>query len=809
MKRLLSSLFLSSATLSFANPQGFHPVSGLATCSHPDSTTLEVTASDQSVIEWDSFSIGTNEKTIFVMPNTLATVINKVTGGNMSQILGSIESNGQVYLINPKGVLVGDGAMVNTASFIAASYDIFSDLASSGSVINLGSIKTTTGDVQLLGAQVTNSGTITALSSAQRDGRILLIANEGIVTNTGTLTASGGEVQLLGDKVYLDTNGVIDVSSAGPAGSVILGGTKDNLGSIVGVDATALINANCTVSGDGGTVSLLSTEGTLFLGTITANAGPDYGNGGYVEISSEGELVAEGKVTTYARQGAQGTLLLDPVHVTISNQPDKHYTGTMILAFNPLKQGANINTGSLATFLLSNNVTVDASASGGAPFASITVVDDITWTSSNVLTLQAIGPKGGPISVNGNINGGGNLIMHGKSVILSNTQINAGVSVDIISESDLTMQNASINATSMMDISFTVHGNLNMISSNMNNQGFGDLTGSVEGIALLFGSTGFPSFIQSDAVSLTLSKDLSLIDSFIIGSNTTDIGVLGNLRLTGEMGSSTFIASDQGSLTVNASSIDLSMAALNVNTMSSNLAVNTTGNIQLYNGGKIQNSGTGNVSISCLGTLFVEGGADAGSFIESNTETVVSAKFVSMTGIKSNLAQIITNMGSCVVNATGNSASSIYLNGWSEIVSNGTLDVTADENLHIGQNSTITNTGPSTTTVTANGNLSLLGPLAFIRGGSGGTNINGFDILFGIGSRVRADSGALTITGAQSITLAPNQMPQFTISLLGGSGDLTINLTNPDGYYLKGCGSAVENFGTGMTFQPASYDCCN
>ena len=57
------------------------------------------------------------------------------------------------------------------------------------------------------------------------------------------------------------------------------------------IQAGAKISANATGKGDGGQVTVLSTQSTTMAGTITAKGGPSGGNGGFVEVS--GDAVAD------------------------------------------------------------------------------------------------------------------------------------------------------------------------------------------------------------------------------------------------------------------------------------------------------------------------------------------------------------------------------------------------------------------------------------------------------------------------------------------------------------------------------------
>ena len=129
MRRLLFAttalvpLGLASAT---ANPLGGTVVGGSAAISGTGTANVTVNQNTQNaVINWNSFNIGAGERTQFVQPNSTSTVLNRVTGDvNASQIYGTLNANGRVFLTNPYGVLIGNGAVINTAGFLATSHDI-------------------------------------------------------------------------------------------------------------------------------------------------------------------------------------------------------------------------------------------------------------------------------------------------------------------------------------------------------------------------------------------------------------------------------------------------------------------------------------------------------------------------------------------------------------------------------------------------------------------------------------------------------------------------------------------------------------
>ena len=92
-------------------------------------STMTVVNSPNAIINWQSFSIGQSETVKFLQQSASSAVLNRVVGGQMSEIMGRLTSNGQVFLINPAGILVGAGAVVDTASFFASRCCVVSPCA--------------------------------------------------------------------------------------------------------------------------------------------------------------------------------------------------------------------------------------------------------------------------------------------------------------------------------------------------------------------------------------------------------------------------------------------------------------------------------------------------------------------------------------------------------------------------------------------------------------------------------------------------------------------------------------------------------
>ncbi|MCI0381456.1 MAG: filamentous hemagglutinin N-terminal domain-containing protein [Chlamydiae bacterium] len=145
--------------------------------------------SDKMVINWDNFSIAKNEIVRFIQSSKTDGVLNRVTGNMRSDILGSLQANGKVYLINPHGIWIGPESKIQACGFIASALDLsnedfisgknehfFHVKDSDGKVENFGEISSIDGDVILLGKSVADFGKISV-----EDGSIGLFSTKGLV----------------------------------------------------------------------------------------------------------------------------------------------------------------------------------------------------------------------------------------------------------------------------------------------------------------------------------------------------------------------------------------------------------------------------------------------------------------------------------------------------------------------------------------------------------------------------------------------------------------------------------------------------
>ncbi|MCW0198964.1 MBG domain-containing protein [Sphingopyxis sp.] len=451
---LASSALIPAAVQAQALPTGGSVARGGATIGAPADGAMTITqASDRAVINWQSFSIGEGNRVDIRQPEARSVLLNRVAGDATSTIAGSLNANGQVFLINPNGIQITATGTVRAAGFVASTLDIGDDdfmkgdivvTGRGGRVANAGTIAVVRGGyAALIGGQVDNNGLIhaplgrVALGAGTRatldlagDGFLqvaLPTAAEGGVAMSGRISADGGSVILSAASAVdaarhivnltgvIEARGVggtdgavtltggdirlagaaIDVSGAGGGGGVRIGGDRQGRGALahaqtVDIDAASTIRADATGSGGGGDITIWSDEATRFAGAISAR-GAGAGRGGEAEVSSAGRLDYRG--TADLTGHAFGTLLLDPYDITISSGADSNASG-----FTATGADSVINVATLTNALALANVTV-STGPAGAQAGDITLAAPLRWTSSATLTLQAAGD----ISLNGAI----------------------------------------------------------------------------------------------------------------------------------------------------------------------------------------------------------------------------------------------------------------------------------------------------------------------------------------------------------------------------------------------------------------------
>ncbi|NHZ37363.1 filamentous hemagglutinin N-terminal domain-containing protein [Massilia sp. CCM 8692] len=358
-------------------PSGAVVTAGTAQVGQSGAAMTVTQTSAKTAIEWSNFSIGKNATVTFVQPNAASIALNRVTGHEGSVIDGALKANGQVFLLNPNGVLFGKGARVDTAGLVASTLGLSdsdflagtSSFSGQGGVVrNAGALNAADGGyVALLGAQVHNEGVIGA-----RLGTVALAAGDkislkfseqalaGVVIEKAALAAlvaNGGAVQADGGMVLLSAK-----SAEGLLDTVI-----NNSGEV----------RARTIAQRDGKIFLLGEGGAVEVGGRLDASAPDAGKGGFIETSGPRLTVAAGAaVGTRAASGENGTWLIDPTDFAIDA--------------GAASQGASgMGAATLQAALAAGNVTIQTQAAG-AEAGDIHINAPLAW-NANKLTLEAHG----------------------------------------------------------------------------------------------------------------------------------------------------------------------------------------------------------------------------------------------------------------------------------------------------------------------------------------------------------------------------------------------------------------------------------
>ena len=375
--QVVAALSLSS-TLVHAAAAGAEVVFGAGHISQSGATTTVVQSSQNLSLNWQNFNIAPEEMVNFVQPSANSVAVNHILDSNGTQILGQVNANGQVYLINPNGILFGQGSQINVGGLVASTLDFndanLSDSAKTfsgsgaGSIVNQGSLTAINGGyVALLGNTVSNEGVISAPK-----GSVVLGAG-----NTTTLTFQNNSLmQMQVDQSLLNSlvenGGVIHADG----GQVIMNAGARNALLASVVNNTGVIEAH-TMDYQEGNIILLGgmTAGTTTVsGTLDASA-PNGGNGGFIETSAAHVKIADDiKVNTLATDGNNGTWLIDPADFNIGDASN----GAL----------SNLSGATLSSNLVTSDITILSSGGAANGSGDINVNEAVSW-SANKLTLTA------------------------------------------------------------------------------------------------------------------------------------------------------------------------------------------------------------------------------------------------------------------------------------------------------------------------------------------------------------------------------------------------------------------------------------
>ncbi|MCI0381777.1 MAG: filamentous hemagglutinin N-terminal domain-containing protein [Chlamydiae bacterium] len=595
-----------------AKPHGSSVRSGEVSFKESGSS-LEINASDKAIIDWKGFSIDKNELVKFFQPSVNSAVLNRVFGGEVSEIFGRLEANGFVYLLNPNGILIGREGVIDTGGFIASTFDCFDrdflqdrELLFSGDskdvIVNEGTVRAKDGDILLIGYRIQNRGTLEAQSGAvclgaglqicvqpKRSERIFIIPGknlelqkEGVgieqigvikalqvevkafgnpyaiaIKQTGSIEATGflekeGKIFLVADGGMSQISGQLTAKSQNKGGEIRL------LGNEVGITEGATID----VSGDFG-------GGTVLVGGDFQGKNSKIANAKLVVMEKGTIIDASAK-----HQGRGGRVILfsegatffegdiqakgagfggDGGLIEISGKEYLHDRGNAT-AFSSWGNPGEI-------FLDPTNVTIatNAGVDTNAAFSVVAGTGSYTYSAAtstldNALLATRLGTSNVVVSTDSSFNSAGTIS------VMNNVVWNSAFSLSLLAASDISFQ-ASVRNNGSGSISITSPSTITLTSpvapvEVRTNTGNVTMTSGVD-ILLNPQGVNSTSIRSNERLAITAGRDLILNgnatggDAFIATGSSANTFVVGrDLILNGGSGAASSVEiSSQFSLT--------------------------------------------------------------------------------------------------------------------------------------------------------------------------------------------------------------------------------------------------------------------
>ncbi|SAL37494.1 filamentous hemagglutinin N-terminal domain-containing protein [Caballeronia telluris] len=371
LRLALISLLGTSGACALAAPGGGQIVAGSGSIATSGPHTAVQQNTDRLVIDWNRFSTRANESVAFSQPGARSIALNRVVGQDPSVLLGKLDANGQVFIVNPNGVLFGAGSRVNVGGLIASTLSLsssdflagryaFASGGAAGAVVNKGVIRAAPGGyVALIGRRAVNEGTIAAPG-----GQAALAAGNRVTVTLGEHSMIGLSVDqgvldaLAANRGLIEADGGQALLAAGAEGA-LLAGVVNNTGVIL---ARTAVNQN-------GVIRLVAEGGTVQVGGVLDASAPNGGNGGTIQtVGSRVAVSPHACLTTAAASGDTGTWLVAARSLTVASH------------------GGDVSGATISRALGTTNVALGAF---GRRSGTVSIDDAIGWSSPNTLAVLA------------------------------------------------------------------------------------------------------------------------------------------------------------------------------------------------------------------------------------------------------------------------------------------------------------------------------------------------------------------------------------------------------------------------------------
>ncbi|WP_411877758.1 MBG domain-containing protein [Polaromonas sp. YR568] len=767
---------------------------GTAAVTTVGNTTTINQASQRAAIDWTSLSTRANESLVFNQPNAQAIALNRITGSSPSELLGSLTANGQVFVLNPNGVLFGAGSQVNVGGLVASTLNMsnadfmagnhqFTGSGGSGSVVNQGTLNAASGGyLALLAPEVRNEGVMTASL-----GTALLAAANKVTLNLDNGSLLGYSIDQGAINALAENKQLIKADG----GQVLLSAKAMDSLTTATVNNTGVIEAR-TIQNKAGRILLMGdmAYGTVNVGGTLDASAPGGGDGGFVETSAAHVKVADSaRVRTLASAGNTGKWLIDPNDFTISA------TGDMTAA-------------AVATALGGGNFEISTASMGTPGSGDITVNEVISRTDNHTFTLTAERDVNISRSITKSGAGTAGLIMTAGRNIL----ITQGISV--------TEPSANISVTANAAGDITGYGTMNLNGGALDMTAGGSIGGAgTEGLGQIFaGSLKMKATTGELIMNSGVTWNASSFDLFA-GTNIrgSDPGSAVIATMTSAGGAFIASAGNTGNGRIRVNSYGNAIGTLNLTTQgtggggqidfTNNAAIN---NASITAAHDVNVSATGNLNLNNLnltgfnqnvnlaangGTLTTLGVINTGA-----GNLTLSGRSLSLGGdLYAKDLSLSTTSGLSItrdLTATGNLTLASSTTGVQQTF--GTLTVGGTTSVNAGAGAvtlgrgnftgavSVTNLGANNVLINSIGNPLTLGTLSL---GSGTLIITGNNITQTGAITQAAGGGAVTINGGASAIDLSNAGNDFT-------GEVRLNNTGSNATTIQDINDLKLGFST-------------
>ena len=312
--------------LVYALPQDGEIISGAGSISNDGAGNLTVNqTSDKIAINWQSFSIGSNQSVMFLQPSASASALNNVIGSLGSSIQGTLNANGQVILTNPNGININPNANIDVASLIASTLNISTqDFVNNlyrfsqdpdqelGYILNEGTIRASdfvaliAPGVENKGVMVANLGTASAVAGEEVT---VDFVGDGLINFSITKAVAGTVLDNEGNPIsdQINNSGAIQANG----GQVILTAlsTSEIIKNVVNNEG--MIEANTVVEKDGRIILMGGDQGVVRVsGTLDASGDDSGEKGGTAHVLGEKVALDEGSLVDVSGDVGGGEALI-------------------------------------------------------------------------------------------------------------------------------------------------------------------------------------------------------------------------------------------------------------------------------------------------------------------------------------------------------------------------------------------------------------------------------------------------------------------------------------------------------------------